>query len=128
MDISNLKKIHNQIQELKEKANKTDSKKETRIIEEEIKTLEVEFDNEMVNILEEIPDEVELRIKVNKVVKFDISYFKYWIRDNLLEERSDLEDLDIIKELKASINDDFDPTYEIDYDDVTIEFEDDRYK
>lgn len=128
MDISNLKKIHSKIQELKEKANKTDSKKETRIIEEEIKTLEVEFDNEMDNILEEIPDEVELRIKVNKVVKFDISYFKYWIRDNLLEERSDLEDLDIIKELKASINDDFDPTYEIDYDDVTIEFEDDRYK
>lgn len=128
MDTSNLKKIHNQIQELKEKANRTDSKKETRVIEKEIKTLELEFDNEMDNILEEIPDEVELRIKVNKVVKFDISYFKSWIGENLLEERSDLEDLDIIKELKASINDDFDPTYEIDSDDVTIEFEDDRYK
>lgn len=128
MDISNLKKIHNQIQELKDKANRTDSKKETRIIEKEIKTLELEFDNEMDNILEEIPDEVELRIKVNKIVKFDISYFKSWIGENLLEERSDLEDLDIIKELKASIYDDFDPAYVIDNGDVTVEFEDDRYK
>ena len=127
MDISNLKKIHNQIQELKEKADRTDSKKETRSIEREIKTLELEFDNEVDNILEEIPDEIELRIKVNKVVKFDTWDFKSWIGDNLLE-RSDLEDLDIIKELKASINEDFDPTYEIDNDDVTVEFEDDRYK
>lgn len=127
MDISNLKKIHNQIQELKEKADRTDSKKETRVIEKEIKALELDFDNEVDNILEEIPDEIELRIKVNKVVRFDTWDFKSWIGDNLLE-RSDLEDLDIIKELKASINDDFDPAYEIDNDDVTVEFEDDRYK
>ena len=127
MDISNLKKIHNQIQELKEKADRTDSKKETRVIEKEIKALELDFDNEVDNILEEIPDEIELRIKVNKVVRFDTWDFKSWIGDNLLE-RSDLEDLDIIKELKTSINDDFDPAYEIDNDDVTVEFEDDRYK
>ena len=127
MDISNLKKIHNQIQKLKEKADRTDSKKETRAIEKEIKALELDFDNEVDNILDEIPDEIELRIKVNKVVRFDTWDFKSWIGDNLLE-RSDLEDLDIIKELKASINDDFDPAYEIDNDDVTVEFEDDRYK
>ena len=127
MDISKLKEIHEQIQELKEKADRTDSKKETRSIEREIKTLELEFDNEVDNILEEIPDEIELRIKVNKVVKFDTWDFKSWIGDNLLE-RSDLEDLDIIKELKASINEDFDPSYEIDNEDVTVEFEDDRYK
>lgn len=127
MDISNLKKIHNQIQELKEKADRTDSKKETRAIEKEIKALELDFDNEVDNVLEEIPDEIELRIKVNKVVKFDTWDFKSWIGDNLLE-RSDLEDLDIIKELKGSINEDFDPAYEIDNDDVTVEFEDDRYK
>lgn len=127
MDISKLKEIHEQIQELKEKADRTDSKKETRAIEREIKTLELEFDDEVDNILEEIPDEIELRIKVNKVVTFDTWDFKSWIGDNLLE-RSDLEDLDIIKELKASINDDFDPAYEIDNDDVTVEFEDDRYK
>ena len=127
MDISNLKKIHNQIQELKEKADRTDSKKETRAIEKEIKALELDFDNEVDNILDEIPDEIELRIKVNKVVRVDTWDFKSWIGDNLLE-RSDLEDLDIIKELKASINDDFDPAYEIDNDDVTVEFEDDRYK
>lgn len=127
MDISKLKEIHEQIQELREKADRTDSKKETRAIEREIKTLELEFDNEVDNILEEIPDEIELRIKVNKVVKFDTWDFKSWIGDNLLE-RSDLEDLDIIKELKASINEDFDPTYEIDNEDVTVEFEDDRYK
>lgn len=127
MDISNLKKIHNQIQELKEKADKTDSKKETHAIEKEIKALELEFDNEIDNALEEIPDEIELRIKVNKVISFDTWNFKAWIADNLLE-RSNIEDLDIIKELKASINDDFDPAYEIDNDDITVEFEDDRYK
>ena len=127
MDISKLKEIHEQIQELREKADRTDSKKETRAIEREIKTLELEFDDEVDNILEEIPDEIELRIKVNKVVKFDTWDFKSWIGDNLLE-RSDLEDLNIIKELKASINEDFDPSYEIDNDDVTVEFEDDRYK
>ena len=127
MDISKLKEIHEQIQELREKADRTDSKKETRAIEREIKTLELEFDDEVDNILEEIPDEIELRIKVNKVVKFDTWDFKSWIGDNLLE-RSDLEDLDIIKELKASINEDFDPSYEIDNEDVTVEFEDDRYK
>jgi len=127
MDISNLKKIHNQIQELKEKVDRTDSKKKTRVIEKEIKALELDFDNEVDNILEKIPNEIELRIKVNKVVRFDTWDFKSWIGDTLLE-RSDLEDLDIIKELKASINDDFDPAYEIDNDDVTIEFEDDRYK
>lgn len=127
MDISKLKEIHEQIQELKEKADRTDSKKETRAIEREIKTLELAFDNEVDNILEEIPDEIELRIKVNKVVTFDTWDFKSWIGDNLLE-RSDLEDLDIIKELKVSINEDFDPTYEIDNEDVTVEFEDDRYK
>ena len=127
MDISKLKEIHEQIQELREKADRTDSKKETRAIEREIKTLELEFDDEVDNILEEIPDEIELRIKVNKVVRFDTWDFKSWIGDNLLE-RSDLEDLDIIKELKASINEDFDPSYEIDNEDVTVEFEDDRYK
>ena len=127
MDISKLKEIHEQIQELREKADRTDSKKETRAIEREIKTLELEFDDEVDNILEEIPDEIELRIKVNKVVTFDTWDFKSWIGDNLLE-RSDLEDLDIIKELKASINEDFDPSYEIDNEDVTVEFEDDRYK
>ena len=127
MDISKLKKIHNQIQELEEKADRSDSKKETRAIEKEIRTLELEFNNEVDNILEEIPDEIELRIKVNKVVKFDTWDFKSWIGDNLLE-RSDFEDLDIIKELKVSINEDFDPSYEIDNEDVTIEFEDDRYK
>lgn len=127
MDISKLKEIHEQIQELREKADRTDFKKETRAIEREIKTLELEFDDEVDNILEEIPDEIELRIKVNKVVKFDTWDFKSWIGDNLLE-RSDLEDLDIMKELKASINEDFDPSSEIDNEDVTVEFEDDRYK
>jgi predicted unusual protein kinase regulating ubiquinone biosynthesis (AarF/ABC1/UbiB family) len=40
MDISNLKKIHNQIQELREKADKTDSKKETRAIDKEIEAVQ----------------------------------------------------------------------------------------
>ena len=74
-----------------------------------------------------IPDEIEIRIKVNKVVKFDTWNFKSWIGDNLLE-RDNLDDFDIIKELKISIDEDFDPSYEIDSEDVIIEFEDDRYK
>lgn len=127
MDISKLKEIHNQIKELKEKADKTDSKKETRAIEKEIKALELDFDNEVDNLLEEIPDEIELRIKVNKIVKFDTWDFKSWYGDNLLE-RSNLDNLDIIKELKISIDEEFDPSYEIDNEDVTIEFEDDKYK
>ena len=127
MDISNLKKIHSQIQELKEKADRTDSKKETKAIEKEIRILELDFDNEVDNLLEEIPDEIELRIKVNKVVKFDTWDFKSWIGDDLLE-RNNLDNLDIIKELKVSIDEDFDPSYEIDNEDVTIEFEDDKYK
>jgi hypothetical protein len=127
MDISKLKKIHSQIQELKEKADIIDSKKETRAIEKEIKALELDFDNEVDNLLEDIPDEIELRIKVNKVVKFDTWDFKSWIGEDLLE-RNNLDNLDIIKELKVSIDEDFDPSYEIDNEDVTVEFEDDKYK
>ena len=127
MDISNLKKIHNQIQELREKADKTDSKKETRAIDKEIETLEPKFIDELDSLLEEIPDEIELRIKVNKIVKFDTWDFKSLLEENLLI-RSNLEDFDIIKELKTYINDDFDPIYDIDYKDVTVEFEDARYK
>ena len=127
MDISNLKKIHNQIKELREKADKTDSKKETRAIDKEIETLEPKFIDELDSLLEEIPDEIELRIKVNKIVKFDTWDFKSLLEENLLI-RSNLEDFDIIKELKTYINDDFDPIYDIDYKDVTVEFEDARYK
>lgn len=127
MDISKLKEIHNRIQELRLQADKTDSKKETKTIEKEIRILELDFDNEVDNLLKEIPDEIELRIKVNKVVKFDTWDFKSWIGDNLLE-RSNLDDLDIMKEFRASIDEDFDPSYEIDNEDITIEFEDDKYK
>ena len=127
MDISKLKEIHKQIQESKERADRTDSKKETRVIEKEIQILKVEFNDELDNLLEKIPDEIELRIKVNKVVKFDTWNFKSWIGDNLLE-KDNLDDFDIIKELKISIDEDFDPSYEIDNEDVTVEFEDDRYK
>lgn len=127
MDISKLKKIHNQIQELREKADRTDSKKETRAIEKEIRILELDFDNEIDNLLEEIPDEIELRLKVNKVVKFDTWNFKSWIGDNLLE-RDNLDDLDMMKEFRVSIDEDFDPSCEIDSEDVIVEFEDDRYK
>jgi len=127
MDILKLKEIHDQIQELREKADKTDSKKETRAINKEISTLELKFDTEIDNLLEEIPDEIELRIKVSKVVKFNTYDFKSWIGDNLLN-RSNLEDFDIIKELKEFIREDFEPLYEIDNDDVNVEFEDARYK
>lgn len=127
MDISKLKEIHESIEELRRKADSTDSKKETKALEKEIKSLELDFENEIDNILEGIPDEIELRLKVNKVIKFDTWDFKSWIGDNLLE-RDDIEDLDLIKELKTSIDEDFDASYEIDNCDVIIEFEDERYK
>lgn len=127
MDISKLKEIHNRIQELRLQADRTDSKKETKTIEKEIRILELDFDSEVDNLLEKIPDEIELRIKVNKVIKFDTWDFKSWIGDNLLE-RDNLDDLDIIRELKISIDEDFDPSYEIDSEDVIVELEDDEYK
>ena len=127
MDISKLKEIHSQIAELEDKASATDSKKETYKIEQEIRALKREFEEILDNGLEEIPDQVELRLKVNKVVKFDTFDFKSWLCDDLLE-RDSLEDFDVNKELKVAISEDFDPTYEIDYEDVTVEVEDDRYK
>ena len=127
MDISKLKEIHSQIAELEDKASATDSKKETYKIEQEIRALKREFEEILDNGLEEIPDQVELRLKVNKVVKFDTFDFKSWLCDNLLE-RDSLEDFDVNEELKVAISEDFDPTYEIDIEDVTVEIEDDRYK
>ena len=127
MDISTLQELHKQITELRKRANETDSKRETHEIELKIKDLELEFESALDNILDQFPDEIELRLRVNKIVKYDIWDFRSWIGDALLQ-RVSLEDLDIMKELRESINEDFDPTYEIDSDDVLVEFADDKYK
>ena len=127
MDISTLQELHKQITELRKRANETDSKRETHEIELKIKDLELEFESALDNILDQFSDEIELRLRVNKIVKYDIWDFRSWIGDALLQ-RVSLEDLDIMKELRESINEDFDPTYEIDSGDVLVEFADDKYK
>ena len=127
MDTSKLIEIHKQISELRKKANNTDSKKETYQIEKEIKDLQYDFEKVMDNLLDELPGEIELRARVNKLIYYDTWDFKSWIAGELLE-RDNIEDLDIMKELKTSIEEEFDPSYEIDDEDVTIEFVDDKYK
>jgi hypothetical protein len=127
MDISKLKELHTQIAELRKKADATDSKRETYQIQREIDALESEFEDVTYELLDEIPDDIDLRITVNKVVPFDTTDFKSWVVDNILQ-RDDLEDLDLIEELKEAVKEDFDPLYEIDNDDVNVEFEDVRYK
>ena len=127
MDISKLKELHAQIVELRKKSDATDSKRETYQIQREIDSLENEFEDVTYELLDEIPNDIDLRITVNKVVPFDTTDFKSWIVGTLLE-RYNLDDLDLIKELKESIKEDFDPLYEIDNEDVNVEFEDVRYK
>lgn len=127
MDISKLKELHKQISELRKKADSTDSKKETHQIEMEIKPLEYEFESALDDILDELPDEIDLRVKVNKIVHYDTWDFRSWIGDNLLQ-RDNLDNLDIMEELKTSINEDFDAIYPIDNEDVTVEFIDAKYK
>jgi len=127
MDISKLKELHSQILELKKKAEATDSKRETRLIEREINTVELDFYDELYKLIDEIPDKIELRIKVDKVVSFETYDFTSWIENDLLERES-LDNLNIIEELKIAIDEDFDPLYEIDNNDVSVEFKDDRYK
>lgn len=127
MDTSKLIEIHKQISELKEKSNTTDSKKETYQIEKEIKALQHDFEIVMDNLLDELPGEIALRARVDKLVYYDTWDFKSWIAGELLE-RDSIEDLDIMKELKTSVEEVFDASYEIDDGDVIIEFVDDEYK
>jgi hypothetical protein len=127
MDISKLQELHKQILSLEKEARETDSKREAFRLNMEVRTLQREFQDLVDKIVIELPEEVNVRIKVNKVVKFDTTDFKEWIGDSLLQ-RSSLEDLDFYKELKDCINEDFDPEYELGYNDIAFEIEDDRFK
>lgn len=127
MDISKLKELHAQIVELRKEADATDSKRETYQIQREIDALESKFESVTYELLDEIPDDIDLRITVNKVVTFDTTDFKSWIVGTLFE-RNSLDDLDLIEELKESVREDFDPLFEIDTNDINVEFEDARYK
>ena len=127
MDIVKLKELRSKIDELKVKARETDSKKETFKIEQEIRSLAREFEELVDASMPEIPDDVKVHIKVDKVITFDTSDFKSWLADDMLE-RLDLEGFDLKKELREAINEDLDPEYEIDYADITVTIEDDRLK
>lgn len=124
MDISKLKNLHSQIEELRERADATDSKKETYLIQRKIKELENNLESTAYDILDEIPDNIKLRLTVNKVINYDTTDFKNWMIDSLLE-RDNLDDLDIMEELKISIEDDSNCFYYLDSDDVNITLEND---
>lgn len=127
MDISKLKELHSEITELKKRAEATDSKKETYNLNKERIKLENKFKILAYDILDKIPDDLDIRVTVNKVIPYDTTAFKSWIV-NILLDKSDINDLDLIEELKTSIDEDFDPVYEIDNEDITITIEDDRLK
>lgn len=127
MDTSKLKQIHKSIITLENKIKETDSKKESRELEKQIDNLEFEFDDVLDEVLKDFPTEVPLKIKVDKVVDFDITDF----RCNMLEElliREDISNLDLNKELKNWIKENFEASYEIDDGDITVEFIDNEYK
>jgi len=127
MDTSKLKQIHKSIITLENKIKETDSKKESRELEKQIDNLESEFDNVLDGVLKDFPTEVPLKIKVDKVVDFDITDFRSYILEKLLI-REDISNLDLNKELKNWIKEIFEASYEIDDSDITVEFIDNEYK
>lgn len=127
MDISKLKELHAKIVELRDRIEETDSKKETLELQRELDSLTSDFEDVACELLDEIPDEINLKLTVNKIVDYDTTFVKEDIIDNILE-RDDIEDLNIVEELKDAI---FENYYPIDYlydDDVSVEIADDRLK
>lgn len=127
MDLSKIKELHSQIVELKDKAEATDSKRETRKIQMQIDNLENELENLVYNFLEEVPEEIDLRIQTNKVVSYDTSEFKDYIMDMILNE-GNFEDLDINGELLDYIQDSYDIFDAINNSDIIVSIDDDRCK
>lgn len=127
MDISKLKELHSKIKELKDRIEETDSKKESKVLEREADLLEMEFEDVLDNILSEIPDEVTLELTVKKVVSYDTSSFKDWIVSTLLG-RDNINDLDLIQELKENIDEDYYPIDDVDNFDIKVKIVDDRLK
>lgn len=127
MDTSRLKQIHKHIITLENKVKETDSKKESRRLEKQIEDLESEFEDALDEVLEDFPTEVTLKIKVDKVVDFDITDFRYNVLEELLI-REDISDIDLNRELKNWVKENFEASYEIDDSDITIEFIDNEYK
>jgi hypothetical protein len=127
MDISKIKELHSQITKLKNKAEATDSKRETREIQMQIDNLENELEDLVYNSLKEIPEEIDVRIQTDKVVSYDTYEFKDYIMDMILTENN-LENLDINRELLEYIQDSYDLFDAINNSDLTISIDDDRYK
>lgn len=127
MDLSKIKKLHSQLVELKNKAGVIDSKKETRKIQIQIDNLENELKNLVYNSLEEIPEDLDLRLQVTKIVSYDTSEFKDYMIDLILDSNN-LENLDIKGELIEYIRDSYYPADYIYDSDVIVAIDDDRYK
>lgn len=126
MDLSKIKELHSQFIELKNKAEATDSKEETREIQIQINNLENKLEDLIYDSLKEIPEDLDLRIQVNKIVSFDTSIFKDDLIDLILNS-DNLESLDIKRELMEYIQDSYPADY-IYNNDVIVTIDDDRYK
>lgn len=127
MNTSKLQEIHAKIVELRDRIEETDSKKETRELQKELDSLISDFEDVACKLLDEIPDEINLKLTVNKIVDYDITFIKDDVIDNILE-KDNIEDLDIIEELKDTILESYYPTDYIYDDDVNIEIADVRLK
>lgn len=127
MDISKLKELHTEIVELRDRIEETDSKKETLELQRELDSLTSNFEDVAYKLLDEIPDEINIKLTVNKIVDYDTTFVKEDIIDNILE-RDDIEDLNIVEELKDAILENYCPIDYIYDDDLSVEIADDRLK
>ena len=127
MDISKLKELHTKIVELRDRIEETDSKKETLELQKELDSLTSDFEDIACKLLDEIPDEISLKLTVSKVVDYDTTFDKEDIIGNILE-RDNIEDLNIVEELKDAILEGYCPTDYIYDDDINVEVVDDRLK
>lgn len=127
MDISKLKELHAKIVELRDRIEETDSKKETLELQRKLDSLTSDFEDVAYELLDEIPDEINLKLTVSKIVDYDTTFVKDDIIDNILE-RDNIEDLNIVEELKDAIIENYYPTDYIYDEDVNIEVVDDRLK
>lgn len=127
MDISKLKELHAKIVEVRDRIEETDSKKETLELQRELDSLTSDFEDVAYELMDEIPNEINLKLTVSKIVDYDTAFVKDDIIDNILD-RDNIEDLNIVEELKDAILENYYPTDYIYDEDVNVEIADDRLK
>jgi len=127
MDTSKLQELHAEIVKLRNKIEDTDSKKETSELQRQLDSLEDEFEDVAYELLNEIPDEIELRLTVDKVVDYDTAFVKDDVVSNLLE-MSDISGINLVEELQDAIINSYYPADYIYDEDIDVEIADDRFE